>query len=136
MWQKIAHIKAGIIKPHGVCVCTWQETAVADALQQVADKQKADLIFVIKMKCFCMKDSHFVMITKNLRISRFLYRETFQLQNSVLVLETVRALRKLGVRIDDSSVSEGIREASWPGRMECICKNHASISMVHTTGQL
>lgn len=119
---KIAHIKAGIIKPHGVCVCTWQETAVADALQQVADKQKADLIFcdqnevlLHETQPLCYDYKEFTNITVSLQ-------GTFQLQNSVLVLETVRALRKLGVRIDDSSVSEGIREASWPGRMECICK--------------
>jgi dihydrofolate synthase/folylpolyglutamate synthase len=49
---------------------------------------------------------------------------TYQIDNAVLALEVVAALRKRGVKISDAAVIKGMAMAHWPGRMECISQGH------------
>ena len=46
-----------------------------------------------------------------------------QVKNAVLVLEVVKALRKQGIAIDDSSVRDGLMMTRWMGRMDIVSKD-------------
>ena len=120
--ESIARIKAGIMKAGGQAVSTWQEPKAAKVLEDVAKAGKTGLTFcdgskvkIKQRKPLCYDYKEFSDIEVPLEGS-------YQLQNSVLVLETIRILRKLGVFISDAAVKEGMQKTVWQGRMECLCK--------------
>lgn len=120
--ESIASIKAGIMKAGGQAVSTWQEPKAAKVLEDVAKAGKTGLTFcdeskvkIKQRKPLCYDYKEFSDIEVHLEGS-------YQLQNSVLVLETIRILRKLGVFISDAAVKEGMQKTVWQGRMECLCK--------------
>ena len=118
---EIASVKAGIIKPGCVCVCyPGDEEAVA----------------VIKKTCeekgvpFRMADFDGIRIAESgLEGQRFFLKSreyflslpgAYQVRNAAVALETVSALRSRGWTVPEEAVDEGLRNVSWPARMEVL----------------
>lgn len=47
----------------------------------------------------------------------------YQIDNAILTIETARELCRLGYRISDSSIKNGLQNATWSGRLEIISRN-------------
>lgn len=120
--ESIARIKAGIMKAGGQAVSTWQEPKAAKVLEDVAKAGKTGLTFCDESKVKIKQRKPLCYDYKEFSDIEVPLEGSYQLQNSVLVLETIRTLRKLGVFISDAAVKEGMQKTVWQGRMECLCK--------------
>ena len=45
------------------------------------------------------------------------------MSNAVQAIAAVRALRDVGVGVEDAAIREGLREVRWGGRLETICRS-------------
>jgi dihydrofolate synthase/folylpolyglutamate synthase len=120
--EEIAGVKAGIIKEGGCAVSIWQDKEVARVLQERAKEKNAELIFCDRQAVRVVDKTHvsyrdFPEITLGMQ-------GTYQIDNAVLALEVVAALRKRGVKITDEAIVKGMAMAHWPGRMECISQRY------------
>lgn len=48
---------------------------------------------------------------------------SWQMSNAVQAIAAVRALRDVGVGVEDAAIREGLREVRWGGRLETICRS-------------
>ena len=119
--EDIARIKAGILKCNGRGVSTWQEKAVEQTLSKVADKKSAKMTFAQSSLVTIVQQNPLVFSYKEFSSVKIQMAGAYQLDNGVLALETVRCLRELGISIPTEAVYQGMEDAFWPGRMECIC---------------
>lgn len=116
--EKIALEKCGIIKS-GTCAvcCPRQDKAALDTIKKVCAEKNVGL---------CIADDPelctdgFSYKGKRYKLS---LRGTYQPYNAATVLCVIDAMRKIGVKISDKSVSDGLANASWAGRFEYIMPN-------------
>ena len=47
---------------------------------------------------------------------------TYQIENAVLAVETVRALQKCGFSVTEEQLRKGFLETEWPGRFQVVHK--------------
>lgn len=121
--EKIAAEKAGIIKNGIPVLFGGLDESAASVIFEKAKEKGSD---------FYRPDySKIEMLSSTLRGTRFEYkgREVklnllglYQPRNASLVLEAVELLKKGGMDISDSAISEGLEEAKWSARFEII--NH------------
>ncbi|PXV95972.1 dihydrofolate synthase/folylpolyglutamate synthase [Lachnotalea glycerini] len=122
--QEIAANKSGIIKKESIIVTANQEP---DAMKE------------IRKKCFAYKNELILAdfdqtdkIAFGLLSTCFDYNElkkieisllgSYQIQNAILAIETVKALRKKGFLIEDKAIRMGLKLTKWPGRFSEICE--------------
>ena len=119
--EKIAHTKAGIIKPGCSCVCYDGAPEVTAIIESVCEKNKVPLL--------CAGRSPVKAISHDLSGQAFSrrggeYRLSLlgphQVSNAAVVLETVEALRLRGWHISEEAVKTGLREVKWPARFEIL----------------
>lgn len=127
--EAIATHKAGIIKPGAVTV-----SAV----------QREEVIEVIAGKCAEMNNRLVIAPTEYVHIERLdekgsaftLFDHTYevsligmhQMQNAVLALTAINVLKETyGFMVEERHIIEGLFKATWPGRLELICKKPAII---------
>lgn len=122
----IATVKAGIIKQGGHVVSIWQDEPVEELLKKHAKAVEASIAFAKESQVKISKECPLLYSYMEFTDITVEMQGTYQLDNSVLALETIRMLRSLGIAISDASVRRGIRCAQWPGRMECI-HEHPSV---------
>ena len=120
--EDIARIKAGIIKNHGRGVSIWQEQSVEQILSKVADERGAKMSFSQRNLVMVLQQQPLVFSYKEFSSVKIQMGGTYQLDNGVLALETIRCLRELGISVPTEAVYQGMEEAFWPGRMECVCR--------------
>ena len=121
--EKIAAEKAGIIKNGIPVLFGGLDESAASVISEKAKEKGSD---------FYRPDySKIEKLSSTLRGTRFEYkgREVklnllglYQPRNASLVLEAVELLKKGGMDISDSAISEGLEEAKWSARFEII--NH------------
>ncbi len=117
--EEIASVKAGIIKPHGVCVAYTDPGGVLSGRCRELDA------------AFTLTD----LSTLNIRSHgprgiTFDYdgfegldirlAGTYQPSNAALAITALRALRKRGWSVPDSAVRAGLEAVYWPGRFELL----------------
>lgn len=130
--EKIAHEKAGIIKPEVPLVFDGMNTISSKVIEEIANKNN------IKYYKLISKDN-----TNNVNDNEFYYEilefsdknidfllkygyygctrvslgviGDYQIKNSALAIQ---AIKVLNLGIDDSTILKGIKLAKWPGRME------------------
>lgn len=120
---EVAKIKSGIIKRECAVVSTWQTGEVAEILLKKTREYGGEISFARR---------DLVQIAER-RPLRFSYRSweemtlsmegEVQVENGVLALEVVEALRRQGICLPGEAVCRGLHSARLPGRMECICEN-------------
>lgn len=119
--EKIAHTKAGIIKPGCACVCYDGEPEAVQVVQNVCREHNVPL--------------HIAEISKLEPLEHSLNGQTFrwrgqvyelsllgkhQLYNAAVALDTVLALVRRGWTISSNAVQEGLRNVKWPARFEVL----------------
>ncbi|XCP86642.1 folylpolyglutamate synthase/dihydrofolate synthase family protein [Roseburia hominis] len=122
--KEIAKTKAGIIKPGTRVVTAHQVDAVWEVLRGRAKELGCPI-------CRTMPERA-VVVEEGLGGQRFSYGEyqeltlhlagRYQIENAVVVLETVQAMRELGAEIPEKAVRVGLRSVSWPGRFQMVCE--------------
>jgi len=119
--SEIASAKAGIIKPGCACVSYDSTPEVIDVVRAVCEEKTVPLTI--------LDFSRAKTLSCNLDGQCFLWNGTgyrlnllgpHQVRNAAVVLETVEALRRRGWNIDDKAVSAGLRDVTWPARMEVL----------------
>lgn len=101
--KKIAKEKAGIIKP-GVPLVTGEQK-LWQMLYKICKEQGSKAIRAkkIKVKYVPLLGEH-------------------QAQNTRVVTASVKVLSKLGVKMNDRQIENGLRSTRWPGRLQVISK--------------
>ncbi|SET62325.1 dihydrofolate synthase / folylpolyglutamate synthase [Natronincola peptidivorans] len=125
--RKIAAHKAGIIKPNGLVVYHWQETAVAEVIQATAEKNNA--------KVYSLQEDNVELLQMDI------WEQIFDLNSSIGSLDHVK-IRMLGkhqiynaslaaltlmvlrnhqlITIADDSIYKGLYNNFWGGRLELL----------------
>ena len=122
---KIAANKAGIIKTgcHAVVYRGCDEVEQVYA-QVCAEKQvplrKADFDSIRLHHCDLFGQTFDCGNRKELFIPLL---GNHQLYNTAVVLSVIDALRERGWKIEESHIREGLRDASWPGRFDIVCRD-------------
>lgn len=103
--EKIATIKAGIIKPGCPVVSTWQEPEVEAIIRKIAEEKGSTVSF--------SKD------TEDTFPYALSLKGTFQKQNAMLALDVVKVLQAK-YPVSENAIREGFGSAKWPGRFELL----------------
>ena len=121
--EKIAAVKAGIIKPGCACICYPGAPEAVSVIKKVCEENEVPLY---------LADHAGVNITEqSFEGQRFLLngKEYFlrlpgeyQIRNAVTAIKTIEVLRTRGWAIPENAVNEGLRTVSWPARMEILGK--------------
>ncbi|MBZ5514463.1 MAG: bifunctional folylpolyglutamate synthase/dihydrofolate synthase [Acidobacteriia bacterium] len=123
----IAREKAGVIKPGRPVVSGVSHPEAAEVIRQRSKELGAPLIETASLSRilnlhsrqgryqfdFALNGDHFTNL-----ILPFLGR--FQVENAVAAVTAALELRQEGLRIDRAAIFEGLRYASWPGRLEAV----------------
>lgn len=122
--EEIADCKAGIIMPDTDVVCYGENEKVMEVVRRNAGQKNARLTMTdfsdiknVEYKDFCQKFDYkdYKNITINLAGKH-------QLKNAATALEAVDVLKNAGFDISMQSVQNGMMQARWPGRFECVCR--------------
>jgi dihydrofolate synthase/folylpolyglutamate synthase len=122
---KIAANKAGIIKTgcHAVVYRGCEEVEQVYA-QVCVEKQvplrKADFDSIRLHHCDLFGQTFDCGNRKELFIPLL---GNHQLYNSAVVLSVIDALRERGWKLEESHIREGLRDVSWPGRFDIVCRD-------------
>ncbi len=123
--EKIAAVKAGIIKPG----CHAVVYRGAPSVEQVYED-------ICREKSVPLKKADFAGLV---RVSHGLEGQVFdcsgrkglvlpllgdhQLHNAAVVLSVMDSLKERGWNITEEHIAQGLKEVSWPGRFDIICRN-------------
>ena len=123
--EEIAFNKAGIIKENGHAViyrgtpgveavfentCAEKNTKLKKA-NFAGLKLKSHDLFEQVFDCGDYKDIHLPLLGDH------------QLHNAAVVLAVAETLREIGWKITEENIYDGIREVSWPGRFDIVCRD-------------
>ena len=139
--EKIASVKAGILKEGSLAVSDMQSPGVEEVLAGRAGEMKIPVAFVdagrISNAAYALAQQTFTYTTagigagilgeraaaprrwENMKISM---PGTWQVRNACTALEAVEALRLLGYRLDEAVVRSGFESAVIGGRFEVVCR--------------
>lgn len=114
--EKIALEKCGIIRENGIVVSHPNET-VRDIIQSRSADKHASLTFAENAT---ITNSGFIYKGKQYKLS---LKGTYQPQNAAVALEIISAMRKLGIKIPEKSVTDGLSLVKWGARFEFVTDN-------------
>jgi dihydrofolate synthase/folylpolyglutamate synthase len=125
----IAFEKAGIIKGQGIAVSANQEKEVIDVIRKVCRERNTELYEVGKDIRYSIiysgeKGQVFdlegpVYSYRNLKLSLI---GLHQVENASVAIGMLKLINK-DFNIGEASIRQGLKEASWPGRLEIVKKN-------------
>lgn len=120
--QKIAKIKAGIIKNGCYVITQNQKSEVLEVLEnEAAEKNcpffQAELKELKKVKYGFEKQYFTYGELEQLEIR---LPGKHQVENAQLAVKTIQTLRIKGYQISDEAIRTGLKTTKWPGRMEVI----------------
>lgn len=125
--EEIAGEKAGIIKPGRPIVSAAKDLDVLKVFREKANQAGSKLIHV-------GEDTNYTKIKGGMKGQQFhyqglggTYRDLFtpllgdhQVLNAATAITAVEALRLYGITVPEGAIREGIRNVSWPARMEVV----------------
>ena len=122
--EKIATVKAGIIKNKCYVISAKQSPDVMKVLRQVAALKKAKFFTAdvtrAKNVRYGVTKQHFTYDKyKNVEITML---GQFQIENAVVALEVLAALGRLGYPVAENKLLQGFLAAQWRGRFDVIGK--------------
>lgn len=120
--EKIARMKAGIIKPDTVVVSTAQKPQARRALQETCLEKGASYREVqaaeIKDRKISFADQSFTYKDRaNLRPGIL---GSCQLENAATAVEVIDALGELGYQVPEEALRKGLKETRWIGRFTVV----------------
>ncbi len=120
--EKIAGVKAGIIKEGCTAVCYDGSKEVTDVVENVCLNRNVRLILPdfddVAIVQSDMNGQHFIYHKAEYMIPLV---GRYQVNNALLVLSCIEALNNRGYWISDKAVKEGLMNVSWPARFEVLC---------------
>lgn len=119
--DKIAHEKAGIIKPGVPVVCALQTDEAMAVIRNRAREVAAPLI----VPRFGRVHAHAEGLRQafsydGLTDVRLRLAGVYQPSNAVVAIEVARLLRTRGFDISDAAIKQGLEATRWPGRFEVV----------------
>lgn len=122
--EEIAITKGGIIKPGAVVVTGLQTQEVENTLWAICTEKGNPFVVARPKEALILDVSverqtfryHGTEITISLAGSH-------QIENAVLALECVQALRHVGFKVTDAAITEGFLKTRWDGRFTVLCKD-------------
>lgn len=123
--EKIASVKAGIIKNKCYVISVKQEPEVMKVLRQAALQRRAkfftaDAAKAKRIWCGASKQRFTYDKHKDIEITML---GQFQIENAVAALEVIDALGRLGYPVPEDKLRAGMEQTRWPGRFDVIGKN-------------
>lgn len=120
--EKIAAVKAGIIKNKCYVISAKQPPEVIKVLRQAASVHKAkfftaDVTRAKNARYGVTKQQFTYGKYKNVEITML---GQFQTENAVVALEVINALGRLGYPVSEDKLRQGFLETKWPGRFDVI----------------
>ena len=123
--EEIAFNKAGIIKENGHAVIYRGAPSVEAVFEQVCQEKNTKLkkanfdglllkshdLFEQVFDCGDYKDIHLPLLGDH------------QLHNAAVVLAVAETLQEIGWNISKQNIYDGIRDVSWPGRFDIVCRD-------------
>lgn len=118
----IAKVKAGIITSPCQVVAFDSGVEVIKAIKEECDLYGNCLHVISKdnIKSFYNQNGDITIDYNDFKNIEISLRGIFQIDNAVVALEAVNALRSIGVVISDEAVHNGMKNAKWPFRFEKI----------------
>ncbi|MGI6167070.1 MAG: bifunctional folylpolyglutamate synthase/dihydrofolate synthase [Eubacteriales bacterium] len=123
--EKIAHEKAGIIKPG--CPVFWggqnevAEKVISDSAAELGSPYyAADYSKLCNVRCTLFGADFDFGEYKNLHLNLL---GLYQPQNAASVLEAIPILRERGFTITEEAIRRGLESTVWPARFELLSKN-------------
>lgn len=120
--SQIAENKCGIIKEGCPVVSQVQHEEAMEVIQKVCQKKQAPL--------WVVDESKISKVKYGLLKQKFSYKDyrpceiglagTYQIKNAALALEVIEQLKKLGYKIGDKAVLQGLQNTQWQGRFTVI----------------
>ena len=122
--EEIARQKAGIIKNGCQVITGKQEPSVMQVIKTVCEEKgvalrTADRGAASKVRYGLRQQSFSYGAYEKLKIS---LAGICQIENAILAVETVEALREGGYRVTERALRGGLSEARWPGRFSIVSK--------------
>ena len=120
--EEIAKKKTGIIKEGCVAVTAGQTPEVTDIIKKACYEKKIPLLvgdssLVKNVKRSMKKQSFSYKEYKKIEISML---GTYQIENAIVALEAIEALKSAGYQIKEKAVVVGMAETTWQGRFSII----------------
>lgn len=125
---KIAYEKAGIIKENTPVVIYPQEEEAMEVLLKVAEDKNAPV--------FMVSDSNVEIINDGIDGIKFNVKGKYsyedieinllgehQVYNALTALTAIEVIRRLGYKIGDRAIYDGLKKAKWPARFEVLKKH-------------
>ena len=120
---EIARNKSGIIKTNGEVVTAFQKQEVMEQILESSSKYNCS--------CTCADYHNAEVLSVEIEEQTFEYKEEVwtiqlagvcQIENAVIAIEVINALRKRGARITNHQLKEGLRNTRWDGRFTILHK--------------
>jgi dihydrofolate synthase/folylpolyglutamate synthase len=122
--EDIAEEKAGIIKPGVPAVTGVRQRHALAVIEKTANRAAAPLRRLgkeIRVRQTANGTFHYVGDTRQWRGLTVGLSGSHQVQNAGLALGALEFLQEKGLILPDEAVYAGLREVSWPGRLEIVC---------------
>ena len=123
--EEIAQAKAGIFKEGGSAVIYRGLPSVESVFEQVCEQKhislkKADFDYLKLNSCDLFGQNFDCGARKNIQLPLL---GDHQLHNASVVLSIADTLIEKGWNISEENIYEGIRDVSWPGRFDIVCRD-------------
>jgi dihydrofolate synthase/folylpolyglutamate synthase len=127
---EIAEEKAGIVKQGGVLVTATEDEEVFNLLEKICESKDSKIYLVDR-------DVQYKKFDSSLNGQRFrieglnqVYEELFipllgshQIRNAATAVGAVESLSHYGIEIQGGAIKKGLKDTTWPGRLEVVQKN-------------
>ena len=125
--KKITKEKLGIIKKTSSIIIGKQKNIVKKEIKKKLKKlNNKNFFYGDKFNLISSKKKLFYMKYHN-KIMQFHKPNLFgnhQIENATMAISAILTIKKLGYRIKNKSINEGLKKTNWPGRLEkCYLKN-------------
>jgi dihydrofolate synthase/folylpolyglutamate synthase len=126
---EIAANKAGIIKPNTVVVTDWQQPEAMAVIEEKCRKENCVLRTARKESAYGVTSGYEEQIF-SYKCQERVYENlvirlagNYQIENAIVALETVDALKDLGYDIPEEKIREGMMTTHWRGRFTILQKD-------------
>lgn len=125
--ENIAYEKGGIIKPNSVLVTAEERESVFNVFKEKADSIGTRIVRVTEntrseKKGASHEGQLFNITTENARYDDLVLPlfGDHQITNAATAVSAIEALQNKGVAISEEAVRNGLRDVSWPARLEVV----------------
>lgn len=122
--EKIASVKAGIIKRGCPVVAIMQKEEVLQVLKAACEQNNTDLVLAdgVNAENVHMEQEHIVFDWENFKGIHLSMLGAYQIDNVACAIKTIYRLNGCGFAITDETIVTGLEKSYWPGRFEIILR--------------